>query len=89
MLRGMWDPPGPGIEPMSLALAGGFFTAGAPRKTSVATFGEVFPVRTAFHTWALSLFHVVSTWGKLRLALPAPSSGHRGLHHSAAAVSDL
>ena len=52
----MWDPPGPGIEPLSLALAGGFFTAGAPRKTSVATFGEVFPVRTAFHTWALSLF---------------------------------
>ena len=26
LLRGMWDPPGPGIEPMSPALAGGFLT---------------------------------------------------------------
>ena len=25
-LHGMWDPPGPGIEPVSLALAGGFST---------------------------------------------------------------
>ena len=26
LLHGMWDLPRPGIEPMSLALAGGFFT---------------------------------------------------------------
>ena len=26
----MWDLPGPGIEPVSPALAGGFFTTGAP-----------------------------------------------------------
>ena len=28
----MWDLPGPGIEPMSPALAGGFFTAEPPGK---------------------------------------------------------
>ena len=32
--RGMWDLPGPGIEPMSPALAGGFFTTGPPWKFS-------------------------------------------------------
>ena len=32
LLRGMWDPPGPGIEPVSPALAGGFFTTEPPGK---------------------------------------------------------
>ena len=32
MLRGMWDLPGSGIEPVSAALAGGFFTTEPPRK---------------------------------------------------------
>ena len=31
LLCGMWDLPGPGIEPMSPALAGGFLTIGPPR----------------------------------------------------------
>ena len=30
MLCGMWDLPGPGLEPMSPALAGGFLTAALP-----------------------------------------------------------
>ena len=36
-LRGMWDLPGPGLEPMSPALAGGFLTTAPPGnpKTSV------------------------------------------------------
>ena len=29
----MWDLPGPGIECISLALAGGFLTAGPPEKS--------------------------------------------------------
>ena len=29
----MWDPPRPGIEPMSFALAGGFLTTGPPGKS--------------------------------------------------------
>ena len=31
-LRGMWDPPGPGHEPVSPALAGGFPTTAPPGK---------------------------------------------------------
>ena len=35
--RGTWDPPGPGIEPVSPALAGGFlFTEPPGKKTSVS-----------------------------------------------------
>ena len=30
---GMWDPPGPGIEPVSTALAGGFLTTAPPGKS--------------------------------------------------------
>ena len=32
LLRGMWDPPGPGLEPVSPALAGGFLTTVPPGK---------------------------------------------------------
>ena len=32
LLRGMWDLPGPGLEPVSPALAGGFLTTAPPRK---------------------------------------------------------
>ena len=31
-LRGMWDPPGPRLEPASPALAGGFLTTAPPGK---------------------------------------------------------
>ena len=34
LLCGMWDPPGPGIEPVSPALAGGFLTIVPPGKPS-------------------------------------------------------
>ena len=32
-IRGMWDLPGPGIEPMPPALAGGFLTTATPGKS--------------------------------------------------------
>ena len=32
LLRGMWDLPGPGLEPMSPTLAGGFATTAPPGK---------------------------------------------------------
>ena len=35
LLRGMWDLPGPGLEPMSPALAGGFLTTVPPGKPPV------------------------------------------------------
>ena len=33
LLRGMWDLPGPGLEPTSPALAGGFLTTVPPGKS--------------------------------------------------------
>ena len=38
LLRGMWDLPRPGIEPMSLALAGGFLTTAPPGKSQGCLF---------------------------------------------------
>ena len=34
MLHSMWDLPGPGLEPVSPALAGGFLTTAPPGKSS-------------------------------------------------------
>ena len=34
LLRGIWDLPGPGLEPMSPTLAGGFLTTAPPGKPS-------------------------------------------------------
>ena len=31
----MWDPPGPGLEPVSPALAGGFLTTARPGKSYI------------------------------------------------------
>ena len=38
LLRGMWDLPGPGIEPASPALAGGFLTTVPPGKSLIIAF---------------------------------------------------
>ena len=35
LLRSMWDPPGPGLKPMSPALAGGFLTTVPPGKPEI------------------------------------------------------
>ena len=37
-LRGMWDPPRPGLEPISPALAGRFSTTAPPGKPALAVF---------------------------------------------------
>ena len=34
----MWDLPGPGLEPVSLALAGGFLTTAPPGKSDIIDF---------------------------------------------------
>ena len=34
LLHGMWDPPGPGLEPVPPALAGGFLTTVPPGKSA-------------------------------------------------------
>ena len=38
LLRGMWDPPRPGLEPVSPALAGGFSTTAPPGKPLISFF---------------------------------------------------
>ena len=40
LLRGMWDLPGLGIEPMSPALAGGFLTTAPPGKSREIIIGN-------------------------------------------------
>ena len=40
LLRSMWDIPGPGLEPMSLALAGGFLTTVPPGKPQSNAFNR-------------------------------------------------
>ena len=58
MLRGMWDLPGPGIEPVSPALAGGFLTTEPPEKSQGSFFSK-------------QLFYMVHTiWGKIKLLPP-------------------
>ena len=43
----MWDLPGPGIKPMSPALAGGFFTTESPGKS----YGIFFNFQSALTIW--------------------------------------
>ena len=38
LLRGMWDLPGPGLEPVTPALAGGFLTTAPPGKPQYCFF---------------------------------------------------
>ena len=40
LLHGMWDLPGPGLEPMSPALAGGFLTTVPPGKSSTEVLNQ-------------------------------------------------
>ena len=47
LLRGMWDPPRPGLEPVSPALAGGFPTAEPPGKPRCAVLNGLF--RRRYH----------------------------------------
>ena len=59
--RGMWDLPGPEIEPISPALAGGFLTTAPPGKSLVMFFINLrkltsFPtfLRVFYHEWVLN-----------------------------------
>ena len=44
LLRGMWDLPGPGLKPMSPALAGGFLTTAPPGKSPSCCLSLIFPI---------------------------------------------
>ena len=44
LFRGMWDLPGPGLEPVSPALAGGFLTTAPPGKSLSHCFFKIYSV---------------------------------------------
>ena len=69
LLCGVWDLPGPGIEPMSLALAGGFFTTEPPWRPWFVIFDSSRRERKAL--WATGY-----TKGA---AIPLPTHCTRGL----------
>ena len=51
-LRGMWDLPRPGLEPVSPALAGSFSTTAPPGKPPVISFGACFAYSRTPSCWA-------------------------------------
>ena len=61
LLCGMWDPPGPGIEPVSPALAGRFPTTAPPVKSSILIFKKIF-IYFWLH-WVLVAAHGLSSCG--------------------------
>ena len=56
LLWGMWDLPGPGMEPVSSALAGGFLSTGLPEKSLNTLSWFFYPTRMA---WIIILI----VWG--------------------------
>ena len=66
----MWDLPGPGLEPMSPALAGGFLTSAPPGKP-IGYFSFFFKIYLFIYSWLCWVF--VSVRGP---SLVAASGGH-------------
>ena len=56
----MWDLPGPGLEPRSPALAGGFFTTELPGKPRS---GDVYNLTLLLSATARDDLGEVRTWG--------------------------
>ena len=70
LLRGMWDLPRPGLEPVSPALAGGFSTTAPPGKpTSFVFMAEEYSTVYMYHIFLIHLsiyghldcFHILAT----------------------------
>ena len=78
MLRGMWDLPGPGIEPMFPALAGRFLTTAPPGKSprmfiyiyiNICSFSDSFPLLVGTIEYSSLCQFVVLTGEKLNATL--------------------
>ena len=70
-LRGMCDLPGPGMEPLCPAVAGGFFTTEPPGKAPMWTIFKVF----IEFVLVLILFYVLLFWPCDMWYLVFPSGG--------------
>ncbi len=74
MLRGMWDLPGPGLEPVSPALAGRFLTTAPPGKSLIYLF-----IYLTIHSFLHSFTYLLMAVLGLRFCARAFSScGKRG-----------
>ena len=60
LLRGMWDLPRPGLEPVSPALAGRFSTTAPPGKPQILTFMK-FSFSVFFLSWIMLLVLLTSS----------------------------
>ena len=56
VLCGMWDPPRPGIEPMSPTLAGGFLTTAPPGKSQYIYFLKAY--KNSIGCYLLSTYYM-------------------------------
>ena len=59
LLRGMWDLPRPGLEPVFPALAGGFPTTAPPGKSRTHSFEGISPLCPALPGKAIKLFFLL------------------------------
>ena len=77
----MWNPPGPGIKPMSPALEGGFLTTGPTRKSCMICF--MYPGIYFIIPLLLGYFFVVQSLSSIWLSHPMDCStpGFPVLHH--------
>ena len=77
MPHGMWDLPGPGIEPMSPALEGGFFTTEPPGKSLDSEFRKFLFLEKGKATYSLrttALLLLLSHFSRVRLCDPMDGS---------------
>ena len=74
LLRGMWDPPRPGLEPMSPALAGRFSTTATPGKPLYLIFFNKFIYFLAVLglRFCARAFSSCGKWGPLFIAVRGP-----------------
>ena len=83
LLRGMWDLPRPGLEPVSPALAGRFSTTAPPGKPRNLPFNRIFtlPLLGSFQSLDVqdcqTLAEALTVFSRVKQALLKPGS-HRG-----------
>ena len=84
LLRGMWDLPRPGLEPVSPALAGRFSTTAPPGKPSWSLFNLLEPCRIILTSFPRTLFFkcVQGTLNHFFFCLHSPSASFLHLFFS-------